>query len=185
MSGLMAETEVEAKTITERCLFLPDNLTAVLHYEASLIAKRLGKLYLAVFPHCKLNGESLKLIEQGATGYLKVLPPSYEAGRWFRRCILADDGGESLLGRFVLYESKERLQGGQVDEWRGGNNWGDNNCGDNNSGGNLRYKEAFNLIRARSFYLADMTIERRGGLITWRIGKKQWVKGTHNEKGQR
>ena len=135
----------------ETCLFLPDNLMAVLYEEQKLIQSLLPFPFRKTIPLFKTieKFDSLTIYPPILSGSLIVRPcnssDSFETNGGF---ILGDAGDEAET-IFLQFE-------------------------------NLKQKTSlpvFSILRCRSWYYADVEFkEEKSGLCTWKIKNKVWQK---------
>lgn len=137
--------------MTETCLFLPDNLMAVLYEEQKLIQSLLPFPFRKTIPlfKTKKKFDSLTIYPPILSGHLLVRPcnspDSFEANSGF----ILGDAGENAKTIFLQLE-------------------------------NLKQKTnlpVFSILRCRSWYYADVEFkEEKSGLCTWKIKNKVWQK---------
>ena len=137
--------------MTETCLFLPDNLMAVLYEEQKLIQSLLPFPFRKTIPlfKTKKKFDSLTIYPPILSGHLLVRPcnspDSFEANGGF----ILGDAGENAKTIFLQLE-------------------------------NLKQKTnlpVFSILRCRSWYYADVEFkEEKSGLCTWKIKNKVWQK---------
>ena len=137
--------------MTETCLFLPDNLMAVLYEEQKLIQSLLPFPFRKTIPLFKTREkfESLTIYPPILSGHLLVRPcnspDSFEANGGF---ILGDAGAKAKTIFLQLENLKQKT--------------------------NL---PVFSILRCRSWYYADVEFkEEKNGLCTWKIKNKVWQK---------
>jgi len=137
--------------MTETCLFLPDNLMAVLYEEQKLIQSLLFFPFRKTIPlfKTKKKFDYFTIYPPILSGPLLVRPcnspDSFEANGGF---ILGDAGAKAKTIFLQLENLKQKT--------------------------NL---PVFSILRCRSWYYADVEFkEEKNGLCTWKIKNKVWQK---------
>ena len=137
--------------MTETCLFLPDNLMAVLYEEQKLIQSLVSFPFRKTIPLFKTieKFDSLTIYPPILSGSLLVRPcnspDSFEANGGF---ILGDAGAKAKTIFLQLENLKQKT--------------------------NL---PVFSILRCRSWYYTDVEFkEEKNGLCTWKIKNKVWQK---------
>ena len=137
--------------MTETCLFLPDNLMAVLYEEQKLIQSLVSFPFRKTIPlfKTKKKFDSLTIYPPIFSGSLIVRPcnssDSFETNGGF---ILGDarDEAETIFLQFENLKQKTSLP-------------------------------VFSILRCRSWYYADVEFkEEKSGLCTWNFKNKLWQK---------
>lgn len=137
--------------MTETCLFLPDNLMAVLYEEQKLIQSLLPFPFRKTIP-------LFKTMEK--FDYLTIYPPILSDSLIVRPCNSPDSFETN--GGFILGDAgaKAKTIFLQLE--------------------NLKQKTnlpVFSILRCRSWYYADVEFkEEKSGLCTWKIKNKVWQK---------
>ena len=137
--------------MTETCLFLPDNLMAVLYEEQKLIQSLVSFPFRKTIPLFKTieKFDSLTIYPPILSGSLLVRPcnspDSFEANGGF---ILGDAGAKAKTIFLQLESLKQKTD-----------------------------LSVFSILRCRSWYYADVEFkEEKSGLCTWKIKNKVWQK---------
>ncbi len=137
--------------MTETCLFLPDNLMAVLYEEQKLIQS------LVSFPFRKTI-PLFKTIEKFDS--LTIYPPILSGSLIVRPCNSSDSFETN--GGFILGDARDEAETIFLQFE------------------NLKQKTSlpvFSILRCRSWYYADVEFkEEKSGLCTWKIKNKVWQK---------
>ena len=137
--------------MTETCLFLPDNLMAVLYEEQKLIQS------LVSFPFRKTI-PLFKTIEKFDS--LTIYPPILSGSLIVRPCNSSDSFETN--GGFILGDARDEAETIFLQFE------------------NLKQKTSlpvFSILRCRSWYYADVEFkEEKSGLCTWEIKNKVWQK---------
>ena len=135
----------------ETCLFLPDNLMAVLYEEQKLIQSLVSFPFRKTIPLFKTieKFDSLTIYPPILSGSLLVRPcnspDSFEANGGF---ILGDAGAKAKTIFLQLESLKQKTD-----------------------------LSVFSILRCRSWYYADVEFkEEKSGLCTWKIKNKVWQK---------
>ena len=135
----------------ETCLFLPDNLMAVLYEEQKLIQS------LVSFPFRKTI-PLFKTIEKFDS--LTIYPPILSGSLIVRPCNSSDSFETN--GGFILGDARDEAETIFLQFE------------------NLKQKTSlpvFSILRCRSWYYADVEFkEEKSGLCTWKIKNKVWQK---------
>lgn len=140
-----------------RCLFLPDNLFALLIEEQGLFQKLTTLPFRKVFPIFKTdnNFESIKIYPPIAIkGYI-VRPCNFDP--------LEKRDEMAHIEGFVLGRAGERSEEliGDIPHLK-----------------SIARNATFEVISAKSWYFADVRYKKTKDGIIWQIGKKQWSKAS-------
>lgn len=135
--------------MTETCLFLPDNLMAVLYEEQKLIQSLVSFPFRKTIPLFKTKKKF---------DYLTIYPPILSGSLIVRPCNSPDSFEAN--GGFILGDAREEAKTVflQLE--------------------NLKQKTSlpvFSILSCRSRYYADVEFEEeKSGLCTWKIKNKVW-----------
>ena len=135
----------------ETCLFLPDNLMAVLYEEQKLIQSLLPFPFRKIIP-------LFKTMEK--FDYLTIYPPILSDSLIVRPCNSSDSFETN--GGFILGDARDEAETIFLQFE------------------NLKQKTSlpvFSILRCRSWYYADVEFkEEKSGLCTWNFKNKLWQK---------